>query len=303
MLIKRKPRILLLVDKPDWAFDICAKEIVLHLSDEFDFVKKYLVKPRPVVLPIGFDLIHVYWWGETWYQRFGWPKRKILKEVSSHRWEDDPRYGPCTSKEFADKYLSDAGTVMCTSQKLFNLLQPHTGRLCLARNGYSPEKFFYSRTRSSPGLTLCWVGNRNDTVKGINDILLPAAASCGLDIGIATNLAHEQLCNFYNAHDVFLVGSRHEASPLTLIEAMACGCFPVCTDVGIVPELVTHLDNGYIVRERSPEAFADAFKWCVDNIDHVRAAGAKNADLVKEKRTWKNCAESYREAYRKALSR
>lgn len=301
-MTRRKPRILLLIDKPNWAFDIAASEYTKYLSDEFVFVKKYLVKPRPIIPPFGYDLIHVFWWGESYYRRFLWPRGKVLKEVSSHRWEDDPRYGPCTPEEFSRKYLSDAGTVLCTSQRLLSLVGPVRDRVFLASNGYAPETFFFERERADAKLSLCWVGNENDGVKGIHDILEPAADARGLTIDKATNMRHEDLRDFYNAHDAFLVASRHEASPLTLIEAMACGCFPVCTDVGIVPELVTHGVNGFIVKERSPEAFADAFDWCARNLEFVRAAGRKNAALAYEKRRWEVCAESFRRAYREALN-
>lgn len=298
---KKKPKILLLIDKPDWAFDICASEYIKYLSNDFIFIKKFLVRPRPLLLSPQYDLIHVFWWGETYYKRFHWPKSKILKEVSSHRWEDDPRYGPCTPEEFAKKYLADAGTIVCTSIKLFSKIEPFIPRICLANNGYSPQVFFLEQRKNPGTLSLCWVGNSNDTVKGIHDILVPAATELKLTIDIATNLPHEELREFYNVHDVILVGSIHEASPLTLIEAMACGCFPVCTDVGIVSELVNHKQNGYIVEERSVEAFIKAFVWCSDNIDFVRKQGIQNASLVYEKRRWEVCAESFRQMYKEAL--
>lgn len=301
MLKKKKPRILLLIDKPDWAFDICAREYTKYLTNDFNFSIKYLQKPRPLLFPFGYDLIHVFWWGESYYKKFFWPRRKILKEVSSHRWEDDPRYGPCTSAQFSEKYLSDASSIVCTSKKLFDLVNSQRERVYLANNGYSPEIFRFMRQRKGNELSLCWVGNENDTVKGIKDILAPAAKASNLTIDIATNMKHNELCDFYNNHDIFLVGSKHEASPLTLLEAMACGCFPVCTDVGIVPELVTHKKNGYIVPERSASAFCEAFDWCRDNLDLVRKAGKENASLVYEKRRWEICAESFRNMYAEAL--
>ena len=291
-----------MIDKPDWAFDICASEYIKYLSDDFHFVKKYLVRPRPIVLPFGYDLIHVFWWGENYYKRFYWPKKKILKEVSSHRWEDDPRYGPCTPAEFSQKYLDDAGAVVCTSARLYNAVQPFQKKIYKANNGYSPQMFFYSRKREGNILNACWVGNSNDSVKGIKDILIPAAQKCDVKLDVATDMKHDQLCTFYNDHDLFLVGSMHEASPLTLIEAMACGCFPVCTDVGIVPELITHKKNGFIVRERSIIAFQEAFLWCSQNVSLVRNAGIENAQIAFDKRRWEVCAESYRSVYAGALS-
>jgi glycosyltransferase involved in cell wall biosynthesis len=298
--MKSKPRILLLVDYRDWAFDICAKEYTKYLEDEFFFKIKY-VHEKPLLVPFFYDLIHVFWWGETYYQRFLWSKKKILKEVSSHRWEE-PKYGSCTPFEMVKKFLYDANTVLCTSPNLYSKISPCFSRTYLANNGYSPEKFKYTKEKSGDKLTLCWVGNINDTVKGVKDILFPAAGE-EYQIDIAVNIKHENLCDFYNDHDVLLIASKHEASPLTLIESMACGCFPVCTNVGIVPELITHKKNGYIVAERTINDFQDAFLWCKNNLQFIREAGKKNSQIIYEKRRWEICAESFREAYRRALDK
>lgn len=42
----------------------------------------------------------------------------------------------------------------------------------------------------------------------------------------------------YHATDVFLVTSRAEGGPASLPEAMACGVWPVCTRVGMCPDLL-----------------------------------------------------------------
>jgi glycosyltransferase involved in cell wall biosynthesis len=66
---------------------------------------------------------------------------------------------------------------------------------------------------------------------------------------------------------------------------MACGCFPVAVDVGIVPELVKHRENGLIV-ERNASAFRQAFKWCRMNLAEVRRTGETNAESILATRTW-----------------
>jgi glycosyltransferase involved in cell wall biosynthesis len=144
------------------------------------------------------------------------------------------------------------------------------------------------------------VGNDKDSVKGIYDILLPAAGDEYV-IDIATNMKHENLCDFYNDHDLFLVASKREGTPLPLLEAMACGCFPVCTNVGAVSDLIEHKKNGYIVENRTIEDYKKAFLWCEENIQFVRDAGRLNSQIVYEKKRWEICSESFRKAYRSVL--
>ncbi len=54
-----------------------------------------------------------------------------------------------------------------------------------------------------------------------------------------------ELLELYNLSDVFALTSYSEGLPRVLIEAMACGCIPVATDVGSVSALVTNGCNGF----------------------------------------------------------
>lgn len=58
--------------------------------------------------------------------------------------------------------------------------------------------------------------------------------------------------------DVFALPSQAEGISNTLLEAMACGCAPVATDVGGNPELVEHDVNGLLVPPRDDAALAAA---------------------------------------------
>lgn len=143
-------------------------------------------------------------------------------------------------------------------------------------------------------MTVGWAGNISDPLKGFRDILEPACRGEFRLITAPGKVAHSKMNSFYNQLDVFAVSSRHEGEPLTLIEAMAAGCYPVCTDVGIVPELIRHRENGYVVTERTTRAFVEALRWCEENLDEVRAAGVKNSRLIREERSWEKCAVKFR---------
>lgn len=58
--------------------------------------------------------------------------------------------------------------------------------------------------------------------------------------------------------DVFALPSRAEGISNTLLEAMACGCAPVATDVGGNPELVEEGANGLLVPPADSAALAEA---------------------------------------------
>lgn len=297
-LFKYKPRVLLLVDKPGWAFDHSAKQIVRQLKNDFHFDIRYVLK-NPKIRFKDYDLIHVFFWGEKIYRKFGFPPERIIKEVSSHRWEDDPKYGPCTPVELCQKYLNDAGAVICTSLRLRDLIGENHPNVYHTPNGIDPLRFKNLRRRKGP-LKIGWAGNILDPVKRFTDLIKPACKG-QFELRIAPgNLSHRQMNNFYNEVDVIAVSSKHEGEPLTLLEAMAAGCFPVCVDVGIVSEMVQNGKNGIVV-EPSTESFVEAFKWCKTNLDEVRRRGEENSEFVCRHRSWGLTATSFKQAYLASL--
>ncbi|MBV8202724.1 MAG: glycosyltransferase [Acidobacteria bacterium] len=62
----------------------------------------------------------------------------------------------------------------------------------------------------------------------------------------------------YPAFDVFAMPSLEEASPMALLEAMACGCAVVCSAVGGVPEILAGGRCGLLVAPAAPGELAGA---------------------------------------------
>ena len=292
-----KPRVLLLVDRPNWAYDTVAKAIRKRLQDEFEIEIAY-VWENPDLNVWPFDLVYVFFWGETYHQSFVRDPRRVIKGISSHRWANEDQYGRLSAAEAAERYLADAATLTATSrrlQRIFSEVRPvlHTP------NGFDPDHF-HANPRPAGKVRIGWAGNEMDPCKGVADILRPAAGR-DFDLHIAGgSLDQRQMLEFYNSIDVLCVASTAEGEPLTLVEGLACGCFPVVVDVGIVPELVRHNVNGLVV-ERSVAAFRGAFQWCAVNVERVRRTGLDNAREMLASRTWDTAAELRRAALRQAL--
>ena len=301
--IKTLPRVLFILDKPNWAFDITAKEIKSRLKNEFEFDFEYVDAPESGcrrMQPNRYDLVYLFFWGEEWYRKFEIDPERVIKGVSSHRWEDDPVYGPCkTADVFVRRFLRDAAAVCCTSRRLFNLVAAFHPEVFHTPNGFNSSDFFDQRRRSAE-LKIGWAGNPGDPVKRFRTVLIPA--SDGFELKVAGgDLGPRAMNEFYNSIDVIAVTSKHEGEPLPLIEAMAAGCFPVCGDVGIVPELVQHGENGLVVRNGTPSEFREAFAWCAQNIVNVRRAGSRNAFQLRNRRSWEVTIGGYSAALHKVM--
>ena len=297
MKIDKKPTILLLVDKPNWAFDFIAKSIVKWLKDEYNFIIEYVAE-KPELGNIDFDLIYIFWWGETYHHLFNIDSKKVIKEVASHRWENEEKFGKLNVEQFIEKYLHDIQIVTTVSHKLFNLIMPFKTTM-LSPRGFDPDIFYNMHNRNGR-LKIGWAGNIKDKCKGVKEILRPALFPLKQLHVAKGDLSISEMKVFYNSIDIICVASTAEGEPITLTEAMACGCFPVVVDVGIVPELIQDRQNGLIVA-RNPSAFRKAFKWCSNNLDEIRAIGDKNAKMMLKTRTWDNVINNWRLIFTEGL--
>ncbi|QOJ36794.1 MAG: glycosyltransferase family 4 protein [Nitrospira sp.] len=68
----------------------------------------------------------------------------------------------------------------------------------------------------------------------------------------------EQVANFINMMDVFVLPSLHEGIPMVLLEALALGRPVIASRVGGIPEVITHRENGLLVEPGDPWSLADA---------------------------------------------
>lgn len=270
-----------------WSYDLTAKALERYLSDRFDVRIIYRSSEFNSLRPSGNDLILDFWWGGGHYRRFG---KSVAKQVSSHRWAGR-RHGLLSINRLANNYLNRNGLVVVPSQRLFNSLRHTvTAPIAICPKGFHPELMGDHGGRRGE-LVVGWAGNAKAPDK---NVAMLVSADPGMRVADQC-LTQGEMDDFYNSIDVITCASDAEGDPRPLIEGMACGCFPVTVDVGIVPELVSHGVNGLIV-ERTQQAFADAFSWCRENIDQVRSAGRRNAIEMKKARTWRQMSEAWAQA-------
>ncbi len=296
---RRLPRILWLADRRGWAYDREGQCLARAFAGQFDVQIAY-VQEAPDLLRAEFDLLVVAFWGETYHARFGIARERVVKQVASHRWQLEAQYGCLTPAAFAARHLADAGTVCAISQRLVDLLAP----VCsVARVTQGVEVTRYARQAPRRGrLVFGWAGNAADACKGLHDVLA-LAAGAAFELRIADgSLDAAAMVEFYRGIDVLCIASTAEGEPLPLLEAMASGCFVLATDVGVVPELIRHEQNGRIV-ERTPAAFARAMQWCEAHAERVRAAGMTNIAQMQREGSDAAAAAGWRPLLLDALAR
>jgi len=79
---------------------------------------------------------------------------------------------------------------------------------------------------------------------------------------------------------LFISPSSHDGTPNTLIESMACGCFPVAGDIESIREWIEPGKNGLLVDPHDPQALADAIIQAFQSPELRMQAKRINQELV-----------------------
>lgn len=110
-----------------------------------------------------------------------------------------------------------------------------------------------------------------------------------------------QIVLVYSAADVFVTSSIQENLPNTIMEAMACGTPAVGFEVGGIPEMIEHQQNGmppngFLAKYKSAESLAEGMKWVLFEANHEELS--KNArQKVIDNYSEKVVVEQYLEVY------
>lgn len=71
----------------------------------------------------------------------------------------------------------------------------------------------------------------------------------------------ELLANAYAAADAFLTTSLDDNLPNTVMESLACGTPVISFETGGIPDMVDHLQNGYLAQFKNSNDFMEGLNW------------------------------------------
>ncbi len=69
----------------------------------------------------------------------------------------------------------------------------------------------------------------------------------------------------YNASDVFIAPSLAEAFGYVVMEALSCGTPVVGFNVGGIPDMIRHKENGYLAKYKDADDVSEGIKFCLKN--------------------------------------
>ncbi|MDP4228580.1 MAG: glycosyltransferase family 4 protein, partial [Bacteroidota bacterium] len=80
----------------------------------------------------------------------------------------------------------------------------------------------------------------------------------------------KQMAEIYSLSDVYVTSSLQENLPNTIMESFSCGTPAVAFNVGGIPEMIDHMENGYLAEYMSADDLARGIYWTLFEADRKK---------------------------------
>jgi glycosyltransferase involved in cell wall biosynthesis len=106
-----------------------------------------------------------------------------------------------------------------------------------------------------------------------------------------------KLVRLYQNASLFVLPSFHESVPTVLLEAMACACPVVASNVGGIPDVIVDGENGLLVFPHDPQALASRILEVLGNPSLASRLGASARQTVLARFSWEMITTNYVSLY------
>jgi glycosyltransferase involved in cell wall biosynthesis len=283
-------KVILLPHTKGWVFDRISNQLLSGLKTSFDCKKVFA--DESTTLPDCAAI--VFWWKD--YYLIKDKKRSLICLYDHASWtEEDIRtiftqFGAIgvsnkILKEQVQKILSGCGSAV----PIYEIQDGVDTKV------FTPPKV-YTETKK---LRVGWVGNskwgkkrdKKADVKGfklLQEIMEQTKAF--IDWAIvdkeSSSLSFDKMPGVYKNLDVILCLSSSEGTPNPVLEGAACGCLPVTTNIGIVPELIS---DGVVIKiiDRSVKSAVQTLHDLHADRTLIVRSFAENPAVIKRHWDWR----------------
>jgi glycosyltransferase involved in cell wall biosynthesis len=175
------------------------------------------------------------------------------------------------------------------------------GTVCVLR----PEKnlallleAFQSVARDRPRVRLLITGSGSDELS-----LRALAVALEIDDKCVFQPSTPEVARTLSAIDIFVLTSLSEGLSNALMEAMACGCCVVASEVGGNPELISDGKTGLLFPSQDRSALVQKLKDMMDNPGRRGALATAAADRICREFSLQRAVRNMQEVYETMLSR
>lgn len=102
----------------------------------------------------------------------------------------------------------------------------------------------------------------------------------------------DNVIDYYQAMDIFVLPSLTETTGLSTLEAMACGCCIISTKVGIAQQIIINNENGMFFPKRNDTILKKKLRWLINHQDKIDLFSKRARISVFKHFSWKQTIKS-----------
>lgn len=111
-------------------------------------------------------------------------------------------------------------------------------------------------------------------------------------------IRYTEMADVYRHSQILVSPSVHDGTPNTLLEGMACGCFPVAGDLESIREWITPNKNGLLFDSTNPRSIAGAIIKAIENKNLRENAAGLNREITSARAKYENNMAKAEEFYK-----
>ncbi len=307
-------KVLIIPDVPNWALDKNAKDLLKYnrsdLQLDICYADAFFAQWERYYRE--YDLLFPMYVGTYLdFLKHKIPLDKVVTGIRSfNRWDRQKTMPPGFNVRPPKKLIKKLRRAVLVNTHCFKLWLIFNPYVPLIHTKYTCDlEIFYpeNKTRNDK-LVIGWAGSlRNHPhLRGFDDLIKPICDEIP-EVQLKVQTREEnfiqndhQMRAFYNSLDLYICASRSEGTPRPVLEAAACGVPVISTDVGIVPELIDHGVNGFIV-QRSYRAIKEQLLQIVKNREQLATMGNLLRQKMEREFNWEHLIFQWTDFFKNAL--
>lgn len=137
----------------------------------------------------------------------------------------------------------------------------------------------------------------------LRESLVALAREMGLELHINFHghVEHQVLAGLLADADIFVTPALSDGNNVSLNEAMACGCFPIASNIPANAQWITDGVNGYLYPAGDVMKLADAIEMAIDRTELRLSARTANRAIVETKVDWRICVKRMDDIYQQVI--
>ena len=306
-------RVLIIIDKPGWAYDTIAKGLVKYnqrtdldfdivpVNECFDHIKRHH-PDYDLIFPLGWTLLFSKKKKDCYRELMPFlDKSRLITGIHSHRsWDgyrSTPEWSPAPPAELIEKLAAVKG-INIISKRLFRIFKDAgLSNIVLTENGVDTDLFTptqaVNNNRALP-LILGFSGSKeiskHDGLKGFSEFIAPLDKIPNVEVRELggrgpRQVERQHMPKLYNEIDLYICASSSEGFSQSVLEASSCGRGIISTKVGGCEDLIEEGVNGFFV-PRNVEQIERLIRTLESDRTLVQLLGTNNRERILERYSW-----------------